>query len=172
MPRSSSQSWHLSALRGPVPDPLRGSESGRQEALPQSQKVQSRLAHLKCWLTQAVLTGLEVYISLLVLFQMNLRLLSQTQASLLHIAPIPARSKKNTSFHRDQQPERAVGDGEQTKSSLRKASESFLGINRRTSAPPPERTRDMVVLTTRRWILAPPQCPECPASLQEGQRFP
>lgn len=94
MPRSSSQSWHLSALRGPAPDPLRGSESGRQEALPQSQKVQSRLAHLKCWLTQAVLTGLEVYISLLVLFQMNLRLLSQTQASLLHIAPIPARSKK------------------------------------------------------------------------------
>lgn len=68
--------------------------AGRKHSLPQSQKVQSRLAHLKCWLTQAVLTGLEVYIALLGLFQMNLRLLSQTQASLLHIAPIPARSKK------------------------------------------------------------------------------
>lgn len=84
MPRPSSQSWHLSAPRGPAPDPLRGPESGGQEALPQSQKVQSCLARCKCWVTQAVLTGLEVYIALLVLFQLNLRPRSQTQASLLH----------------------------------------------------------------------------------------
>lgn len=106
MPRPCSQSGHLSALRGPAPDSLRGSERGRQDTWPQCYQVPSCIARFKCSLTQAVLTGLEVYIFLLVLSQLLPHWLpiSQTQASLVHTAPVPAHSKKQSPFAQTSSP--------------------------------------------------------------------
>lgn len=54
---------------------------------------------------------------------------------------------------------------------FRKASESFLGIDRPTPAPPPERTRDRALFPTPGRNQPRPGGPDCPSSAGERKRF-
>ena len=90
-----------------------------------------------------------------------------------HNAPVPARPPKAAHRHKDP----AAGKGSGTrradkKTTFRKARASFRGVRRRTPAPPPERTRDTVVFTTRPENPSPARGRKAPGWPGEGQRFP
>ena len=90
-----------------------------------------------------------------------------------HNAPVPARPQKQPIGTKTQQPERAAARAGQTKkTTFRKARASFRGVRRRTPAPPPERTRDTVVFTTRPENPSPARGRKAPGWPGEGQRFP
>lgn len=168
---------------GPTPWP-----SGAREesyAPPQRYEAQPGLARCSCSLTQAVLPGLEVHGAVLVLAQ-RLPLLPLCQSnptgqrcSEASVARAPHSSHPRTSQnatppHKGQQPGRAAG-GRPKKPIFRKASESFLGINLRTSPPPRAATRTNAGHSGLPYTgkeSAPPRDPNCPSSTGEGQRFP
>ena len=88
-----------------------------------------------------------------------------------HNAPVPARPQKQPTSTKTQQPERAAARAGQTKTTFRKARASFLGVNRRTPAPPPERTWIWWSSPPGRGILSPPGAKRPQFRLEKGSAF-
>lgn len=165
MPRPKSQSGHLSALRSPAPDPLRGAESGGLD--PASPRPLQTLAHPGYPERFGGVRRLAGSISAAPALAPR----KSHPAPLLHSTPVPAPSKKHPLPHR---PAARKGSGRRG-TDKKPPSESQRELPRRPSPPParpPERVHGMVISTTRRGDPTQPQGPGAPASLQAGQRFP